>query len=153
MNVDAEKSLREERVRYMLLQSWTSVYLSPACSVLMAVAVWDRVESWKLVLFVTGLVLLATARYALQRQFPRDEVIDDLAIRKWERRMILSIAIPALWWGLGGLFMILDAPLITQMLLFASLLLVGCGGSLHYAVHPPSAIIVPMAIRAHSILV
>ena len=42
--------------------------------------------------------------------------------------------------------MVIDAPLITQMLIFASLLLVGCGGSLRYAVHPPSAIIVPLAI-------
>ena len=35
---EAEKSLREERVRYMLLQSWTSIFLSPMCSVFMAVA-------------------------------------------------------------------------------------------------------------------
>lgn len=143
---EAEKSLREERVRYMLLQSWTSIFLSPMCSVFMAVALWGRVDSWKLLLFVTGLVGWASARYALQRQFPRDEAVDDPAIRRWEKWMVLSILMPSLWWGFGGLTMVAGAPLLTQVLIFTSLNLVGCGGSLRYAIHPASAIIVPAAI-------
>ena len=146
MEIDVKKSLREERVRYMLLQSWTSIFLSPICSLFMVVAVWNRVDSWKLVLFVAGLVVLATARFILQQQFPRDDVVDDLAIRRWERWMLVSISLPALWWGFGGLSMVVGAPVVNQVLIFTSLLLVGCGGSLRYAIHPPAAIVVPTAI-------
>lgn len=146
MEAEAERSLREERVRYMLLQSWTSLFLSPTCSVFMAVAVWGRVASWKLVLFVSGLIFLALVRYALQRKFPKDEAVDEPAIRRWEKWMVLSILMPSLWWGFGGLYMVAGAPLLTQVLIFTSLNLVGCGGSLRYAIHPASAIIVPTAI-------
>ncbi len=49
-------------------------------------------------------------------------------------------------WGIGGLYLVVDAPLETQVLIFTTLLIVGCGGGLRYAIHPPSAIVVPVAI-------
>ena len=140
-----DRTLRRERVKYMRVQSSLSMFLSPLAGVILSVAVWNDVAWEKLLVFNLGLILTAFVRLRVHGLIPKS-VESDSAVTLWERVLVLAIFFSALWWGVGGVFLMADASKETGLIVFTVLMMLSCAGSLRYAVHKPAAFILPLTM-------
>ena len=147
----AARSVRRDRVKYLLTQSSISMFLSPLAGTVLALTVWGDVAGWKLLVFNLGLGIIAALRLALHRTLPREKVSDKTA-GSWERRLVFSIFVSAFWWGAWGVTMISAAPLESRLVIFTFLMMLSCAGSLRYAVHPAAAFTLPLTMSLPAIL-
>lgn len=131
--IGAEKA-RIERVRFVFLQAPLPILFSPLAAALMAIALWEVGNRSHLVIWVGGAMMLAAGRLLLIRSYPR-KTNDPALVRTFEKLFVASIAVVALWWGVGGTLML--GELLAQRILVFSFLVLMAGATISsYAAHP-----------------
>jgi diguanylate cyclase (GGDEF)-like protein len=137
--------VRGERVRFVFVQSAIPIFFSPAAAALLSFALWDVVSRARLVAFTGGLTLIAVLRVTLVRSFPK-ATTDVLLVKRWEQIFVASIVLVDLFWGIGGLFLLVPDSLAYRGLVFTFLMLMAGGHSASYSAHPLTVILGVVAL-------
>ncbi len=129
-----QDAVRAERVRFVFIQSPLPILLSPVAAALLAASLWHAVDHRRLIVWVAGVAVLSLVRISLMRTYPSITPSAE-HVKKWERAFVVSIALVALWWGVGGLTLLVDS-IAERTLVFCFLMMMGGGAASSYAAHP-----------------
>lgn len=124
----------EARVRYLLLLSPAGIIISPIASLALSLALLGDVGIVRLVTWNMGLVGLALLRFGIWLSSPRDAAVVPRP-RYWETLMAATMVTVALWWGVGGLFVLPGTP-VGDLLIFCVLMMMAGGTGALYSIHP-----------------
>lgn len=117
-----EARARAEHLRILLRHSNFILLGNLAGSVTLAVGLWANAQQSLLITWMSVMIVLNVARWIAGRRFPTG-FISEAETRRWERRVVASVAISgALWGAAGSLFYVPDQP---EHGLFVALLIVG----------------------------
>ncbi|NQX88460.1 MAG: GGDEF domain-containing protein [Halioglobus sp.] len=115
-----------ERLRLLLHQSYPAAYISVLVALLLVAALWQPPFEQTLLVWYSAIVVTALLRLAVFTSFRRKPPFE----RPVSRREILYRATTLSYfsvWGLGGLWVMQDMPLIEKLIIFYFLM--GLAGS------------------------
>jgi diguanylate cyclase (GGDEF)-like protein len=142
---DLAEHIRAERIRFVLIQSALPIVFSPVAGAIIAVALWHAVDHTRLLVFASGLVLIALQRVLATRWFP-DPPPTGRALRRWEWIYIGSILLVDLWWGFGALALIVPGALTESAIVFCFVMLMAGGHTASYSAHGPTVVLGVLAL-------
>ena len=130
-----DERVRAERVRFVIAQSPRSILISPLAGAILAIAIWTVADHARIVVWTAGLAALAGPRVLILRAL-RPIALTGAGLVRAERWLGASIMAIALWWGLGGLFLLVPDDPTEQVVVFAFLLMMAGGTGSTYPAHP-----------------
>jgi diguanylate cyclase (GGDEF)-like protein len=137
---DSAERMRAQQVALVFGQTLRNQALSPFVAALLSFALWQVADHGLLVGWMLTLAGVSVWRQGLARLYHRRPV-EGGAVRAWERRFLLSLAVASAVWGIGGwLVMPMDSD-AHQALVYCFLLGMAGGTSALYAAHGPSVVL------------
>jgi diguanylate cyclase (GGDEF)-like protein len=127
--------IRDERVRFVLIQSALPIVFSPLAAAVLSLSLWDSVDHRLLQAWTGGLIALCLVRIATNIGFNR-AVAGEHSVIRWERVFIGSIMVVDLWWGFGSLLLLPGHGPVVDALVFAFVMLMAGGHAASYSAHP-----------------
>lgn len=122
------------RIEYLLVQSPVGIVISPLACLFVSLALVGEVQAFKLFVWNAGMSILALFRFWIWTRAPRSLGVDTQP-QFWQRWLGGSMTAVALWWGVGGFFILPGTPLGDLIVLTAVVMMAGGTGSL-YSIHP-----------------
>ena len=121
-------------------QSRLAILISPLMAALAAYALWPATRHDVLLVWVVAIAACAVVRNALSKRYhaTAPEARDE---RYWERRFVVTLAVTAAAWGVGGWLVMLHVAHADQALLYFFLITTAAGALVSYGAHAPSAAI------------
>lgn len=125
------------RVKFLLVQSPAGIIISPLACLGISLAIATDAEFLRLLVWNFGMVLLALTRFVIWYHSPRKEQTPSNP-RLWEWLLGGTMVAVALWWGLGGIY-VMPGTAMGDMLVFCGVMMMAGGTSALYSVHPIAA--------------
>lgn len=138
---NADDELRRQRIELVFRTAHRNQVLSPLVGGIVVLAMWPVTDHFLLLCWLGLLCVASVCRHLLARkriQAPKDP---DVA-RRWEREFIVSLAIVASVWGLGGWVLMPTANEAYQALLYCFVLGMAGGTMALYSAHGPGVVFV-----------
>jgi len=130
-----KERIRAERIRFVVAQSPRSILISPLAGAILAVAIWNAADHARIVAWVVGVTALAIPRLVSLRRLRTIE-LTGAGLRRAELWLGGPILAIALWWGVGGLFLLTPGNHTEQIVVFAFILMMAGGTGSTYPAHP-----------------
>ncbi len=135
MDIDAR--MRAQQLSLVYNQALANQYLSPLVAALVSAVLWPVGNPRMLTAWVAVLCVISIWRHLLVSAYsgaPKDPA----AVRVWERRFLVSLAVSSGAWGVGGWLNLQSLPDAYQALTYFFVLGMAAGASVLYAAHGPS---------------
>jgi diguanylate cyclase (GGDEF)-like protein len=121
------------------------IVFSPLAGAILAVTLWHTVATWRLEVFVAGLLVIALQRVVATRLFPKPPPTGD-ALRRWERIYIASIMLVDLWWGVGAHALLEPGATTENAVVFCFVMMMAGGHTASYSAHGPTVVLGVLAL-------
>ncbi len=115
--VDFESTTRADKFHLLFKQSFPAVFISLANATLLLIILWQDLGHQKLLAWYAAVIVASLIRILLFTDYRRRSVEGD-AILSWQVPYFLTLLLSALVWGVGGLWLIIWAPLEEQLIIF-----------------------------------
>ena len=129
---DDRTKIRAAQIRQLYSQTRTSTIAAVLGAVFLALVLWNQVEQWRLVIWVSVFLAVQTPRLALLWLFRRSNPTGKAAI-PWLGRFLIGSALSAALWGCSALFLFPSSSIAHQCLLGAVLLGVAAVSAMAHA--------------------
>lgn len=138
-----DDAFQEEQLKLLFAQAPWAIITSPLAAVILSIAIWDVVDSGRLIAWVTIIASVSLLRTTLVVAFNKRR--GAFGMRLWERIFTSTVVLAGLCWGVGGWLLLPEEPAFRAVVFF---FLIGMGSAAVavYSIHWVGAILTILAL-------